>query len=353
MIRHFATMALLCAGAVGMGCATAGDPVTEPEPINPAPELTADTATLGEALRRFGEEGGRGIVLMKGLEDRPGTLPRDRKPESVAHHLAKQANCAVQELPGYYFLYPTEEPYDVLAAFSLEGRLDPAYDDAEAAISFGSGTRLFGALAMLGEATGHTFVADNSLAELQVGELVLDRLPLERALEALLKSARIARPNVDSTDEYIFISGQVNRNPRSLLLNADGLTAEQRALLDKRVDVYLPQRPREGARLMLGVAAAPLGRTVSSLSRQLGVNIEVERGLEKLPVNPSVFRNVRVETALDLIVRQWLEPVFGYEVTPDLRIRIRTRPPRTDDVNSSSGRAAVPGFPGSVTGFAE
>jgi len=316
---------LLCAGAVAVGCATAGDPKAELAPANPAPELVVEPATLGEAVRRFGQEGGRGIVLMKGLEDRPATLPHDRKTESVAHHLAKQADCAVQELPGYCFLYPSAEPYDALAEFSLEGRLDSAYDGAEAAISFGSGTRLFSALAMLGEATGHTLVADNSLAELQVGELVLDRLPLEQALEALLKSARIARPNVDSTDEYIFIAGQVNRNPRSLLLNADTLTAEQRALLDKRVDVYLPQRPEEGTRLMLGVAAAPLGKTLGSLSRQLGVGIEVQRGLEKLPVNPSVFRNVRVGTALDLIVRQWLEPVFGYEVTPDLRIRIQTR----------------------------
>jgi len=63
---------------------------------------------------------------------------------------------------------------------------------------------------------------------------------------------------------------------------------------------------------------------LDSLSQQLGILVVAEKGLEDLPVNPVVLNNVRVQTAMDLLIRQWLIPDFGYQVAGD-RIVIRRR----------------------------
>jgi LysM repeat protein len=66
------------------------------------------------------------------------------------------------------------------------------------------------------------------------------------------------------------------------------------------------------------------------LSRQLGITIVAEKGLEGAPIKTGLMNDVRVSTALDLLVRQWPVPEFGYQFTQD-RIVIRRRAAQEPD----------------------
>jgi hypothetical protein len=122
----------------------------------------------------------------------------------------------------------------------------------------------------------------------------------------------------------VFISGDATPAPIGALLNEPALDDAARALLEKRVNVHLPVVPDAPERIVVTVGAETLHTAAASLSRQMGVPVKVQPGLEGLPVNPVVMRNARVRTALDLIVRQWPVAQFGYEVGPD-RILIRRK----------------------------
>jgi hypothetical protein len=281
--------------------------------------------TLGAAVRAFGEQGAS-LVLMNGLEkvrvDADAVAGMDAA--NAAPELAKMAGCAVQATAHYAFLYPGRDPYDVLATLSVEGRLDPAYGDTTASIAFGAGTPLFTAMAMLGRALNHTFVVDNTLAEAECGELALSGAPLASVLEAVLKSARVAEFRIESTEEFVLISGPANAAPQTALLNGAGLGDAARAVLDRRANVFLPARSQAPAGVVMTPGAETLGAAAETLSAQLGVPVTVQHGLEELPVMPMIAHDVRIATALDLLIRQWPVPQFGYEAQPD-RILIRRR----------------------------
>ncbi len=125
---------------------------------------------------------------------------------------------------------------------------------------------------------------------------------------------------MESTAEYIFIRAPQNTTPPSLLLNPSSLDAEQRVLLDRTVTVALPDRRTHA----FMAAPIPLRDALRPLTDQLGVEIAAQRTLADIPVNPCVMRQVRVETALALLIRQWPVPEFGYELLPE-RILIRER----------------------------
>ncbi len=290
--------------------------------------VTADiTATnLGDAVRAVGEAHGGNLVLMGGAEPRPVTPANFKRAElsEVATSLAAAAGLAVQETPNYYFLFlPGYEP---LVDVSLTGKLSPGFSLDTTDVTFGSGLRLYTVFAWMGYALDRTIVADNSVADARCGELALQQVPLEAALEAILKSARVHAFAVDSTDEYVFLHNPNNTSPADALLNTNALDSEQEALLNRTVSVILPHAPTPGQPLEMQQHPTDLGQVLNSLTRQLGVTVVAEAGLEELPVNPAVVVNVKVRTALNLLVRQWLVPNYGYQVTHD-RIVIRTRQP--------------------------
>ncbi|MDX9976248.1 MAG: hypothetical protein RBU21_24950 [FCB group bacterium] len=296
-------------------------------PKKDARKSAAPPETLGAAVRMLGEEG-TNLVLMKGLEeqkiDRKLVEKLDR--DEVAKNLAEAVNAEVQSSESYAFLYPGQPPYDALAGISLAGRLDPAYRDVRCTLAIGTGTKLFSALALLSQGLDKAFVADNALAETPCGEFAIKDAPVESVIEALLKSSRILGFGLDSTDEFVFISGAATPPPRNALLNSDKLNDAQRALLEKRVTVHLPIDPRKPSRIAMEVGAEGLDTAAEALSRQLGVQVAVDPSIKNLPVNPVVMPNVRVGTALDLIIRQWPVRGFGYEVKSD-SILIRRRTP--------------------------
>lgn len=290
----------------------------------PRISLSFEKTSLGAIVRHIGETDGGSLALMNGIEERRVEAVRLRRTkfEVAAERLAEEAGCAVQKCSEYFFLYPPG--YEALTNVSLVKQLDPSYDDLRAAITFGAGTRLVTAFTWISQALGITVVADNVIAEARCGELTLEEIPIQAGLEAILKSARVVGGQVASSDEYIFFYASPERRPVSTLLNRDAPDEHQQALLNTRLDVFLPERPTEPRGFQIPAGPKRLGEVVDSLSEQLGIRVVAERDLEKLPVNPAVFNRVRVKTALDLLIWQWPVPDFGYQIIQD-RIVIRRR----------------------------
>lgn len=324
----------LVVGLALMGCATQpGRSVSETKKDTGAPAAearpsvtltSAHPQSLGSLARVLAEEVGGGLVVMKGLEDRPvPPLQHANTPfTSFVGALAQTLLVDVQETPAYLFLYPPG--YEALANLSFEGLLDPAYDQATAALGFGFDTPVFEVFALLGDALGITLVADNIIGDALCGSMNVVGSPLRFGLEAVMKSARIPQEQlvVESTPDYIFIRAVQNKAPQSTLLAGDTLGEAEKTLLDARVNVVVPPLTRADSQLMVPRGATPLGSILGALSDQLGVPVNVSTGLETLPVNPTILHNVTIRTAMDLLIRQWPEPEFGYELK-DGQILIR------------------------------
>lgn len=294
----------------------------------PSVTIKLKPGTLGGAVRRIGEEFGGSLVLMKGIETLPVGALRfdDVEIPGVAEALAAQTGCNVEVRPNYCFVYPPG--YEMLTGVSLEGQLDPVYADMGAEIALGASMSLTTAFQLIGQVLDTTVVADNAVAAAECGELTLGAIPLEDALEAVLKSARVPRPAVDSTSEFNFIYHAGNPSPRSFLLKAETLDKRQNALLETRVDVVLPWRPSDPTKVLVPPAATPLEKVLKPLSEQLGVRVMAEADLAEVPIEAAILRGVRIRTAIDLLIRQWPIHEFGYEMTPDgILIRQAELPP--------------------------
>ncbi len=311
-------------GAEETQAPTARERESTGSPMESRLTLRVESSTLGDVVREVGETNGGNLVLMSGLERRRTNQLSWRRAtlSKVATDIAAQGGLAVQELSSYYFLFAPG--YEPLVEVSLAGRLDPAYATKRIDVAFGSGIKLFTVLAWMGYALDLSIVADNSVAESRCGEMALQQVPLESALEAVLKSARVVAYDVESTDEFIFFRNPDNRNPTSVLLNPEPPDDNQTQTMNRRVQVVLPHAPTPNRPLEMQTTAVPLTAILDSLSQQLGILVVAEQGLEDLPVNPVVLNNVRVQTAMDLLIRQWLVPDFGYQITSD-RIVIRRR----------------------------
>lgn len=276
-------------------------------------------------VRSLGAASTGGIVLMNGLENIPAGpySVQEKHFSAIVESIAKDIGCEVETASGYYFLYPPT--YQELTAVSLPTELHGSFDQMRVTAAFGSDTPLFSALALLSRGLKTTLVADNAIAESRIGELSLTNVTLAQALEALLKSARVQAGafDVSSSKEFVFLHSLRNGQSQRLHSGANGLTGPQRRILDKKVSVSLPVAT--GGEL--STYAEPLGAVLDSLSRQLGVRVRAESGMESFPVNPVVMTDVRVESAMDLLVGQWLRPEYGYEMTATgILIRRASRP---------------------------
>ena len=289
----------------------------------------SDADYIGDVIHNIGQDVGGSLVLANGAELRTtGPVNFRQTPFStVAKTLATGAHCGIQECNGYLFLYPDNLPnYETLINVSLVGKLDPAYSSVTTAVNFGYGTRIHAAFAVLSHVLGITVVADNAVADVKCGEVALSEIPLEAALEAILKSANVVAFNVDSTPEYVFLSAKQNTNPRELMIHPETLDEHKNNVLNKKVSVCLPEPQNNQGHFVAAVGATKLSEVLPTLSQQLRVPVVAEKELEDFPVNPVVMTNVRMRTALDLLVRQWLKPDFGYQVLND-RILIRRKDP--------------------------
>jgi hypothetical protein len=325
-----------------VGCASTGKdgaPKKNDRPMPPsvvsANRVTLNLAetTLGYSVRQVGEQAGGGLVLVNGIENRiVSPLEFDRTPiDQVAAQLAAASGCAVEFGPYYHFLYPLG--YESLIGVSLRGRIPPAMNPQTEGIAFGSGLPLHMLFVWIGYARGITLVPDHLIADTRSGELAIGDAPLDASLEGIFKSARLVSFEVESTDEYIFIRAAANRSSGSQLLNPDAVDRTRRRFLENRVSVMLPHEESDTIEMSKG--AVPLGTVLGALTQQLGVRVEAERALLNLPVVPAYYHDLKVETILDLFIRQWPVPAFGYHVLAD-RIVIATRPGQADMINENT-----------------
>ena len=280
------------------------------------PQIQLDAGaqvTLGEAFRHIGETFGGGAALTAGLEERPAP------PSGLAHtgfvpgleRLAKPYDCKLQVTPFYVFFYP--QGYEALADLSLEGSVDPRFVTTRASFAIGAGTDLFNALALLGESLKITIVADNSVADAWCGEVFLEDAPVFAIVEALLKSSRIAPEmiEIESNQDYLFIRSAANQSRPPSCLNRDQLSAEQLAILQTPLTLRLPDT---GAAFTFQAEPTTLARVMPDLARALGIPVTADDAMGRLPVNITAFHGIPTETALDLLVRQWLLPRYGYRI---------------------------------------
>ena len=327
---------VVLAALAALGCASHGKPPKPyppyegPRPADavdfPRVTLTQDFSPLDDTVRWVGERIGGGLVSMNGIGDRPlPPLKMKRKPyEYLVAQLAMYTGCQFYAGPYYFFLYAPG--YETLMNISLHDRLHDRYAGLSGAMAFGANTELFNVFAMLSKSLDITVIADNPIADSRCGEMALPEIPLRAALEAILQSARIAPGafSVDGTEEYVFFHSLQNRNPRSLLLNESDLNSDQLALLNRKVSLMLPEPPMVTAGMVFRHNASALGQVLGPMSSQMGVRVGVEDArLLPLPVNPCVMNNVRIRTAMDLLIRQWPLPDFGYVLRGDQIVIVR------------------------------
>ncbi len=292
-------------------------------------------ASFGTIVRQWGERGGVSVVLMSGLEDQlmPEKTQLPKKPsEKSVEKLATAFNCLSEEASGYTFIYA--KGYESLEGLSLKDKLPPRYAALRGSMAFGAGMPLYTACAWLSQAMGIAVVADNAVGSAYLGETALSDVTVAQALEAMLKGARVPKCSIEATDEFVFLCAPGNPNPASALLGP----ADNMALLEKMVNVSLPYVARDAGKYPVEFSAKPLGDLRGLLEQQLGVPVAIEGKANILPVNPMTVRNVRLRTALDLLVKQWLSADFCYEVRGE-GIVIR---PRTDAERVSAPAASAP-----------
>ncbi len=283
----------------------------------PKVSFTHEAASLGDVVRKVGQEAGGGIVAMSGLEERsvPALSVEHMPYESLAKQLADAVECKIAPLSHAYFIYP--ERYEALLQVSLEGRLHERFAAMNASVAFGAKTPLSNVFAVLSESLGTAIIADNYIANSTCGEIFMDKAPLQAVLEAVLMSARIPSEEIaiDCTGEYLFVASLRNTSPKTVLLtDENSLSAEQRAELDRVVDVVLPDTGENPLQTAFGAKAARLRDVLTPLTRQLNAEVAAKRTLAEVPINPCTMHKVRIRTVMDLIIRQWPLANFGYEV---------------------------------------
>lgn len=323
------TSHLISALSVGLatfvlGCAT---PSPSPEPSTSQHHIHTDRVTLvtpkgalGGAVRFLGENTLGGFVVMNGVEERAVESAQFRSASysAIAEELAEQADCRVAVNAGYFFIYP--EGYESLQAIELRGQLDPRFQDIQVTLVLGADTALYTAFALLGHTLGVSLVADNAVAEASCGELNLAEVSLLDALEAILKSARVPLETIriEQTADYVFFQSALTEAPAgTMLMNANRLSPEQRAALDRKVNLVLPQSQGDRQRFERYLGGQPLGSVLRPLSNQLGIRVNIAASLARLPVNPMVLNGVSAQDAMDLLIRQWPTDDFGYTMTSE------------------------------------
>lgn len=321
--------ALVCALA---GCQT-GAPKDTPaaKAERPADEkrsaitFSSDPDMVAALLRQAGPMISRGgVVIMNGAGQDiiPAQDFKNLGANEFARRLADAGGLKYAETGNYTFLYP--EGYERLAKDAYP--LAPRYSGITASAVFGQGTTLYNALAILSQSLGLSLIADNIVAQIPIGEIVLRDAPLSVLLEAMLRSAR-ATPEavlVESNDDFIFLHAAANVSPADNLLNASALSPADTAALDARVSFILPESARRANAAVFLKSALPLSEVAGSLARQMNLAVEFDPSMADLPVNYSVANNVPLRSALNLLIRQWPVAKFGYEYHPG-RVLLRPR----------------------------
>lgn len=295
-----------------------------------AVEFSAPNTSVALLVRELNVASGRNLVLMNGLETtRSGPYAKAKHTaQEWADMIAADAGLRLDRLAAYDFIYAPG--YETLTQTTTGGRLDPTLVARRTTLHFDLDTPLVSALALLSHSLETAIVADNVVTDARCGEVHLTDVTADQAIDALLKSARVSNQSLriisDPERTFLYSAGRPLRaNP---LVLTTGETKP--GALDRRVTLYLPVTPVEPGRLSGYARAVPLSRMLPELSKQTGLHFEADARTHELPVNPSVMVNVRLETALDLIVHQWPVPHYGYRMNGDTVRFVYLGPPIGD-----------------------
>lgn len=312
------------------GCASAGKPHsnTLTQESKPAAESSPGAGgpkssrisvepgrqeNLGQVFRYLGENSDGSAVLTAGLEDRPAPSKGLSSAPFVSgiNRLATVCNLETQVTPYYVFVYP--EGYEELATMTLDDKVTGPFATTRASFAIGAGTDLFNAFAMLGSTLQLTIIADNLVADAWCGELFLQNAPVATIVEALLKSARVSPGmiTIECTDTYLFVRSSANRSHPPSCLNREALSTEEETILSRKVTFRIPD---SGPTFQFQSEPATLEAILPVLSQQLGLPVTAAKEMYKLPINIASFSEVSIETAMDLLVRQWPLPRYGYRL---------------------------------------
>lgn len=332
-----AGMAALCCATALWGCASSGKRADKQAvsleggsavspPSFPSVSFAPETMPAGDLVRRIGEEVGGGLVLINGLEEHsvPAFDVNNAPYGELAGRVAEAVQCEARPLPHAWVILPSA--YTPLLETDLSGSLPPETAALTGTVAFGGKTPMYNVLSVLSHTMGVTLVADNQLSETRCGELFLGPAPLSSILEAVWISARVPREAyaVETIGNAVFFRSVRNATPSSLLLNAEALTPEQRAVVDRVVDAVLPEPGDDPAATAFSARPKPLRDVLTPLSRQLGVVVSAKSVFAEVPVSPCVFKGARVAEVMDLLLRQWPTDKVGWEVSgEELLIRPR------------------------------
>jgi len=302
------------------GCAsTPGEPDAEMSNAIALPSTVTfefERGPVGVAFREISRASSISVVLMKGLE-LAQTGPHsflDRPPESIIRKISKGLGYKLHQAPQYLFVFAPG--YEALLEVDVEGLLSDETSGLRAEVAFGAGTPLYSGLGLLGYTLGHTFVADNAVAGALCGELHLRDVSISSALTAMLQSARMSEGSfrIESTADYVFLFSAANVSGPRFSGDRAALTTAQQSMLRRRVSLMLPAREENPGHIQGHRGASTLGEVLPELSAQLGITVTADRIMHRLPLNPMVISDTPIETAMDLIIRQWLIPEFFFEV---------------------------------------
>lgn len=287
--------------------------------------FATDPDMLAALLRQAGPMiSSGGVVLMNGAGQDvvPGQDFKNLSTGEFARKLAEAGGLKHTDAKGYVFLYP--DGYERLANDNYP--LAERYAGIVASAMFGQGTTLYNALAILSQSLGLTLVADNIVAQIPIGEMVIRDAPLPVIVEALLRSARATTDavRVESNDDFIFLHAATNATPVDNLLNASALSPADNAALDARVSFVLPESAKRSNAAVFVKSAIPLSDVCGSLTKQINVSVAAEPALADLPVNYTVANNLRLRDAVNLLIRQWPVAKFGFEYQAG-RVLLRAR----------------------------
>ncbi|PCJ57736.1 MAG: hypothetical protein COA73_10455 [Candidatus Hydrogenedentota bacterium] len=284
--------------------------------------FTLEKQPLGLVIQELVKITNANLVLMNGLENfpMPAMNVESANIDTVLALLSEETGCKIEDNGAYFFLYAPN--YESLTQVSLDPAQLASWANMNTTASFGADTPLFNVFALLGYSLDTTIVGDNAIADSGCGEMHLKNVSLTEALEAALKSARVQHFNfqIQATDEYLLFHSPGNRMRKQFSTNAK--TIELANALSEMCDIQLLLVKTSENKMEGQLGSSRLKEILPEFSRQLGLPVTAEPAMNKLPVNPVILNGVTRKTAIELLIRQWLLPEFGYDYTEE-GIRLR------------------------------
>jgi hypothetical protein len=265
---------------------------------------------LGLTIRTTATKLGTNWALMNGVEATPFSelIINDETEEKISEAIASHARLETRIIGNIRFFFPEE--YSGLLSSANGDIWSAKYSEKQFGLSFGADTPLSSLLATLGQSLKMTVVSDHTISDSLSGEISFSGVTLPDALAALLLSARIPLDSIsfEHSDEYVFIHSI--RNPSRPNYQIATPTPQNSQTLTERCTIDLANEIVNDSGIRTNYKK--LSEVVKQLSEQFEVAIEFDPTLKDFPITPMYIHDVTRKQALELLLRQWPVPQFGY-----------------------------------------